>query len=210
MFLNHIRIENVRCLEDAEISLETQDGKTRKWTILVGDNGAGKSTVLKAIALLMAGSEALRDLLHEPEHWIRNGAESCKISGVLTTAKGEERSIGLTFRRKQSLRQLFHDNAESLKLLDHALEHTNRSYLTIGYAGSRHSNDSSFGGIGGHVYHHPRAQASATLFAEHAQMTPFELCAMDLHSRRATSAMKIVGDALDGLLPNVTFHESRV
>lgn len=204
MFLKFVQIENVRCLEEAKISFETESGKIRKWTMLVGDNGAGKSTVLKSIALLMAGSEGLMDLLHEPEQWIRNGADSCKISAVLSTARGEERKISLTLRRGQSMRQLLKDNANSLRRLDDALEHTNRSYLTIGYGGSRHTSESGFGGMTD-IYHHPRARANATLFAEHAQMIPFELWAMDLHSRRASASTKIIKDALDGLLPDVTF-----
>ncbi|UCG12454.1 MAG: AAA family ATPase [Deltaproteobacteria bacterium] len=207
MFLKNIRIENLRCLVDAEVSFETEDGKVRKWTILVGDNGTGKSTVLQAVALLMAGSEGLMDLLHDPDKWVRNGAESCRISGVLTAARGQERTIALTLRRGQSKRQLLHENAESLKRLDDALEHTNRSYPTIGYGGSRHSSESSYGGIDAQLFHHFRAQASATLFADHAQMIPVELWLMHLHSRRASAGLKIMRHALEGLLPNVTFDK---
>lgn len=207
MFLKSIRVENVRCLHDAEISLETDRGKVRKWTLLVGDNGTGKSTLLKAVALLMAGSEGLMELLHDADSWIRLGAESCKISGVLTTVRGQERKIALTIRRGQSIRRLLQVNAKSLKPLDDALERNKRSYLTIGYGGLRHTNDSGFVGMDSRVFHHPRVRACSTLFADHAPMIPFELWAMDFHSRRPSAGSKIIRETLDGLSPNVAFKK---
>lgn len=205
MFLKSIHIQNVRCLAEAEISFEKEQGKIRKWTFIAGGNGNGKSTVLKSIALLMAGSEGLLDLLHSPSEWIRIGSEFCTIAGVLSTARGEERAISLTLRQGQNMRQVLGENAASLKQLDDALEHTNRSYLTIGYGGSRHSYHSGFGGIGSAVFHHPRARALATLFAEHATMIPFEQWAIDLHSRKGGASNAIIGEALAGLLPDVGF-----
>ena len=41
MFLRRIRIENVRAVAEAEIGFEGENGDTRKWTLLLGENGTG-------------------------------------------------------------------------------------------------------------------------------------------------------------------------
>ena len=64
--------------------------------VIMGGSGVGKSTLLRSIALLMGGSDALPDLLGDPESWVRNGADSCRISAVLTTAKKKWSSNTLT------------------------------------------------------------------------------------------------------------------
>ncbi len=204
MFLKSVHLQDVRCLADAKLSFEIDKKTNRKWTLLVGDNGYGKSTILKAISLLMAGSEGLLDVLHNPDSWVRNGKDACTITGVITTATGQSRKIGLTIRRGQTKRAMLLENAKSLKRLDDALDHTNRSYLTVGYGAARHTHQSS--GHGEDVFHHPRVQAVSTLFAEHATMIPFESWAMDLQPNQEAHGLQLIRETLEGLLPNVKFH----
>ncbi|MDC3379231.1 AAA family ATPase [Planctomycetota bacterium] len=204
MFLKSVRLENVRCLEDVEISFAGHTKKkNRKWTLIVGDNGLGKSTLLRSISLLMCGSEGLLDLVHRPGSWVRNGADECRISGVITTATGLEREVGLTLTRDLSKRKLLDDNAESLSRLDDALEHTTRSYLTVGYGSSRHARGST--GHRTNVYHHPRVRSVATLHAEHAKMIALESWAVDLFHNQKDRGLNMVRDALEGLQGGVAF-----
>ncbi len=73
MYLNRIEIENLRAIR--KLSLDFGAGETtRRWTVLLGENGCGKSTVLKAIGLVLAGSDALAELLVDVDEWILNGA----------------------------------------------------------------------------------------------------------------------------------------
>lgn len=46
-------VENVRCFKDAQL-MDLSDGKGRpaRWTIILGDNGTGKTTLLKSITFL--------------------------------------------------------------------------------------------------------------------------------------------------------------
>ncbi|MBM3525223.1 MAG: DUF2813 domain-containing protein, partial [Alphaproteobacteria bacterium] len=81
MYLVDLQIENLRAIRALSIDFRAAGPKdeTRRWTVLLGENGCGKSTVLKAIGLLMAGSEALPDLLGVPDQWIRNTAKRARI-----------------------------------------------------------------------------------------------------------------------------------
>jgi AAA15 family ATPase/GTPase len=50
MFLKKIHLQNFKGLEDIELSFETLQADNRKWTLILGENGTGKSNLLKAIA----------------------------------------------------------------------------------------------------------------------------------------------------------------
>lgn len=74
-----LRLENIKCFEEIEISFEGREGDPRNWVLFVGDNGQGKTTVLRSLALGLcdeAGVDALRaDLYGE---FLRRGeTEGC-------------------------------------------------------------------------------------------------------------------------------------
>ena len=45
MFLKSIHLNNVKCFSDIDLSFEGEDGDIRKWTLLLAENGVGKSTL---------------------------------------------------------------------------------------------------------------------------------------------------------------------
>jgi len=206
MFLKRLILKNVRSIKQFELPFDTPNGKTRKWTLLLGENGCGKSTVLRSIALLLAGSEALTELLGNPDDWIRIGSTQCSMHADLVTADGEERHIDLTLRRGEHIRDVFRRNEETLDLLDRALQHSNRSYLSIGYGVSRRLNSTITPYTGmSEVFRHPRAQSVATLFLPDATLNPLETWAIDLDYRRRDEGLAVVRNGLAGLLPDVSF-----
>lgn len=206
MFFRKVKIRNVRSIRDIELSFLNEKGEIRPWTLLLGENGTGKSTILRSIALLLAGSEALSELIGDVDSWIRNGEDQGGIQAELVTARGEERTISLELRRGQGIRRMFQENQESLDKLDRALSHSNRNYFNIGYGVSRRQNDSGPGKLGKVDLHkHPRAQSVATLFSGHAELVPFETWAMDLHYRRGAAGLKMVKETMRDLLPGITF-----
>src|SRR5258708_6643592 len=141
MFLRELTIQNLRAIKDVRLNFQSPAGETRKWTLILGENGCGKSTVLRAVALLFAGSDALPQLLgHEVDAWIRFGAKEANIAAVLTTAEGEAREVMLRLPRGAGVRQLFEINRETLARLDSAVEHADRNYPTMGYGASRRLN----------------------------------------------------------------------
>ena len=136
MFLRRIRIQNLRSLEQLELSFESA-GKPRKWTLLLAENGTGKTTLLRAIALVTAGSDALAGLLGDIDSWIRNGAEHATIEAQLATADGQTRDIALNLHRGDTLATLLNRNRDSIALLDAALGKADRNYFVVGYGASR-------------------------------------------------------------------------
>ena len=56
MYIDKVRLTNIRGFRDLEFSFDRGNGTYAGWTVLTGDNGSGKSTVLKAMALLLVGA----------------------------------------------------------------------------------------------------------------------------------------------------------
>lgn len=69
MYLNKILIKNIRSISHFEMTFDKPAG----WHVIIGDNGAGKSTIVRAISLGIIGpydSKALRLNLND---WARRG-----------------------------------------------------------------------------------------------------------------------------------------
>lgn len=210
MFLQHLRIENCRSLNDIEIDFMTADEntQTRKWSVLVGENGTGKSTLLKAIGLLTVGSSGLSLVLGDPRSWVRLGTSECRISGTLVTKIGETRKISLTIGREDSLSDVIKRNDASLHKLDRALEHEDINYFVVGYGPYRHvaeDNDSHFRSRGSDSRSNPRAHCVRTLFDKSEVMNPLASWAMRLDYNRGDDGLAVVREAMDTLLPGVEF-----
>jgi hypothetical protein len=61
MYVRHLRIEHLKRFSKFEIDF-THHGKPRMWTVLIGENGTAKTTLLQAIALAAAGSKHVNEL----------------------------------------------------------------------------------------------------------------------------------------------------
>lgn len=206
MYLSRILLNNVRSIERMTLDFGAEDGGNRRWTLLLGENGCGKSSVLRSIALLLAGSDALPELLGDPNTWIRNGAKQCRIEGELITAGGDFRKVALVIRRGDSLRTIYKRNAKSLWALDSAVKHAERNYLVLGYGVSRRPPS---GRLNAPVFeeksHSPRANAVATMFSPDAALVSLQQWAMDLEYRRGRSSLSAVRRALNELMPEMKF-----
>ncbi len=71
MYLQKIELQNIRSIEHLvwEIPREGAAG----WHVIIGDNGAGKSTVLRAVALALVGPRDAPALRHDWNDWLRRG-----------------------------------------------------------------------------------------------------------------------------------------
>ena len=207
MFLRHVELTNVRCIRSQSLPLTTASGVTRKWTLLLGDNGVGKSTLMRSIGLVLAGSSALAELIGDPDSWIHAGERECRISADLETADGEKRHISLKMSRGDTIKEVYERNKETLELLDRAIALASRNYLLIAYGASRRLSSTKLSTQPAvSRFRHPRANNVATLFSPDAMLNPLETWAIDLHYRRQDEGLQIINKALHKLLPGMTFQ----
>lgn len=206
MFLKSIHLNNVKCFSDIALSFEGKNGNIRKWTLLLAENGMGKSTLLKAIALVTGGSDAITDLLEEPSDWIRYKKQGCEISAVLVTTKGKEREIHLRIEPEDTRADVIVKNKQSLAWLDEALNRRNRDYFVLGFGASRRLNTVNSRRAKTSVFTNNRAQRVATLFNPEATTKPIDSWAMDLDYIGNGTALETVRKVLSNLLPEIKFH----
>ncbi len=207
MFLKSIHLKNFKCFDDIELSFAEEDGTIRPWTLLLGESGTGKSALLKAIALVTSGSDAISGLLTEADDWIRYDMDECVISAVLVTREQEEKEISLCICRGYSRIDVLLKSEESLRPLNDALWNSAQSYFVVGYGASRRLSSSLSRGVVRHgMFLATSANNVATLFDPDAILIPLENWAMELDYRRE-DGIHFVQKALDDFLPGIKFHE---
>lgn len=205
MFLKKIHLQNFKCLANIELSFEKTSSQNRQWTLVLGENGTGKSNVLKAIALVTCGSNALGELLGETDSWIRNGTDKCQIDAVLGTKKGEIREISLVINRKDNYSDIISNNRESLRLIDEAIDYADRNYFIVAYGAGRRLPSENFPNFE-KSSNGNRSANVRSLFNSAYSLNPLTSWIIDLDYRSGEEGIAIVKEALDDFLPSATFH----
>jgi len=84
IYLYSLRLKNMKLLADQEFSFLDPDGQPRMWTVLLGDNGCGKTTLLQAIALASSSDTMTRVLAEDARDFVRasNPTETASIRGL--------------------------------------------------------------------------------------------------------------------------------
>lgn len=88
MYIKGIHFENLKLFGELSFDLTRPGDIYAGWTVFVGGNSSGKSTLLKATALALLGPEAGAKLMGPPRGWIREGHK--KASAVVTLAWDEK------------------------------------------------------------------------------------------------------------------------
>lgn len=207
MLLKQLTLKDFRGLDDVSISFIDNMGKPRLQTLLLGENGMGKSTILKAIALIGAGSNSLSELIGNPNEWISFGKGSCEVKAVFMTKekKPKEREISLKINRGDSIKDILVNNTDSLDEIDRALSHTDRNYFILGYGASRRLNKNQSFNQSGSFYNNDRSANVATLFNSDANLYPLSAWVMELDYRSEGDALEKIKEALNEFLINVRF-----
>lgn len=208
MFLKEIELTNFKCHESLYLDFDTVPGgkKYRKTTFLLGENGTGKSALLKAVALITAGSNALGDILGLSDEWIKNGRDFCEIRAVIKPLRDEEHELKLRIERNATLSSIISKNLESLEWIDRALVHTDRNYFVAGYGASRRLNKDSQVLISNTNSSSVRSQNIQSLFNPDASLISLSSWAIDLDYTDRGDGLKTVQKALDAfLVDNVKF-----
>lgn len=109
MYLNKIHVKNIRSISDFEMRFEKPAG----WHVIIGDNGAGKSTIVRSISLGIIGPFDAKALRLNLNDWVKRGEELGTISlevqkSPSDSKKGQSRPMVnpfeaiLTLKRQES------------------------------------------------------------------------------------------------------------
>ncbi len=99
MWVESLTLDNIKCFRQQQISFR-RHGSARsgaepyRWITLLGENGTGKSTALQALALLLAGPEAAKELAPRPVGWVRDPSRLGKIGTILHAEEGDGKHPG--------------------------------------------------------------------------------------------------------------------
>jgi energy-coupling factor transporter ATP-binding protein EcfA2 len=86
MYISKIDLLNIRGFSSLKFNLEREGGRLAGWTVFTGDNGSGKSSLLKAIALCLVGRDTARSLQASFNRWVKDDSLGQSGSIQLTLA----------------------------------------------------------------------------------------------------------------------------
>ena len=77
MYVRRLHVLNIRSIESFEMKFSANE--TSGWHVVLGANGAGKSSVIRSLALALAGPKEAAALRQNWNTWRRHGAENSGI-----------------------------------------------------------------------------------------------------------------------------------
>lgn len=90
MYVKRIVLESIRGFRELDFSLQRPDNSYAGWTVFTGDNGSGKSALLKALAVALTGLESARALQTSFSGWVTAGAKRGVIAVELVPTAGDD------------------------------------------------------------------------------------------------------------------------
>jgi predicted ATPase len=188
MYIKSISLKNFKGFDDITLSFEKENQKeARQWTILLGENGVGKSNFLKAIALLCIGNRI--ELMLSSEELIQYGHQVSSIKAVFDIdGNAEERIIAFGT-------VMDYQNTSNPKL---------KNLLVVAYGATRGLN------LGNHlgnssIYKNKDTQAIGNLFNPNSALYSITTWAMEMDYIKGEKGLKIVKQALEGFLQDINF-----
>ncbi|WP_420573278.1 AAA family ATPase [Kordia sp.] len=100
VYLDKIVLKNFKCFSDLTLQLPSyaEDTTAEPWLVFLGENGVGKSSVLKAIAIALMGQEYLDTLDIQVDDVLKYG----KYSGYIRVyGKGNDEFFEVTFNKRK-------------------------------------------------------------------------------------------------------------
>ncbi|MBK3434397.1 AAA family ATPase [Pseudomonas fluorescens] len=98
-YVTRLEIKNYGPIHHLDLNLEAPDGSNAPCYALLGENGVGKSTVLKALALTLSGEAYSKALRRTSNRLLATGAHEGSV--VVTLVGGDQ--VSMSFRRNKKI-----------------------------------------------------------------------------------------------------------
>jgi energy-coupling factor transporter ATP-binding protein EcfA2 len=93
MYLKSFLIEDIKCFGHVELDFLHSDEKVKRWSVILGENGTGKSTLLQAIAMALMGPDPA-NRLRRPDGWVRTGCRTGKLIAEILPGQSDQLTGG--------------------------------------------------------------------------------------------------------------------
>jgi predicted ATP-dependent endonuclease of OLD family len=113
MYINIVEINNIRSIRDFKMEFADPAG----WHVLIGDNGAGKSSIIRSIALALVGSDEAHGLRPNWQDWLNKKADRGSIKLQLSRDTIDQDSDTSATTQNTSIPNEFYFNKEQSKIL---------------------------------------------------------------------------------------------
>lgn len=82
MYISQVILRNIRGFKTLEFNFERPGSVFAGWTVFTGDNGSGKSALLKAMAVGLTGKDTARSLQPSFHRWLRADAKDSEEASI--------------------------------------------------------------------------------------------------------------------------------
>ena len=188
MYIDHLHIKNLKCFRESDVSLQypgknSTNSPFANVNLLLGINGAGKTTILKALALATL-APVIENAGYVPYYLVRRGTElaTMTVSAVLhdeETGRGRQSRLPLIELAKTDVALLSAD-FEALRparnmspAWERMYSEDSPAFMIVGYGATRRVDPSDvFDSSNLRKVRRVRYQRVAGLFEDHIALTP--------------------------------------
>ena len=144
MKVTNLKLENIRCFKTADIPFENDQGQVKNWSLIIGDNGQGKTTILRSLVLGLCDVPEASGLLQELHGgFLREGEKIGFVEITLKNKGNKQYKIKTTIELKGnseivSQKIFYFQNNEWTEVTDPSIKNNVREQIFIvGYGASR-------------------------------------------------------------------------
>jgi hypothetical protein len=82
MYITKLAVKNVRSIRDFKFDVKLSE--CPGWHVILGDNGAGKSSIIKSLAIIFAGGPKVSAARQIWDDWLAQGQDAAEIEAVIS------------------------------------------------------------------------------------------------------------------------------